>query len=86
MSIWPGQRFAGNVAQVGSGPLEEPGEGGECYARKCLSIAPFLSIRIYSRRAVGPSQRAGFRASDFRIPAPPGCVLRTSRLNEALFN
>jgi hypothetical protein len=37
-SIWPGHRFARNVAQLGSGPLEEPREGGECKAREWLRL------------------------------------------------
>jgi hypothetical protein len=38
MSIWPGHRFARNVAKLGKDPLEEPREGGELYAREWLRV------------------------------------------------
>ena len=38
MSIWPGHRFPGSVAQLGKDPLEDPREGGERYVREWLRV------------------------------------------------
>jgi hypothetical protein len=38
MSIWPGHRFPGYVAQQGKDPVEEPREGGQLYVREWLRV------------------------------------------------
>jgi hypothetical protein len=83
MSIWPGHRFPGYVAQQGKDPVEEPREGGQLYVRMWLRVLKaqpgFVTIADYNNFEEETSIEPSYTWEDPRGHAVPDLYVRITR-------
>jgi len=83
MSIWPGHRFPGYVAELGQDPLEEPREGGQLYVRMWLRVLEarprFVTVADFNNFEEETAIEASYTWEDPRGHAVPDLYLRITR-------